>query len=66
MSVAKLIAAMHTANGCQVKNATGWLTAAQRDDALGAAFRAMYGKRLPARQKLGQDLSAWAGKNGKT
>lgn len=59
---AKLVAAMHAACGCQVKGATEWLTAAQRNDSLRAAFRVVYGARLPSRQKLGQDLSAWAGK----
>lgn len=62
MSVPKLIQAMHTSCGCQVKSCTEWLSAAQTFDALGAAFRKVYGKKLPSVQKLGRDLTAWAGK----
>jgi hypothetical protein len=65
MSVAALLQAMHTtahkSGGSLNRNATGWLTLAQRNDVLLEAFRVVYGSRLPTQQKLGQDLTSWVG-----
>lgn len=63
MSTSKLIEEMRrTSDGpCKPKSATEWLSAAHRNTELREAFAAVYGSKLPTRQKLGQDLSAWAG-----
>jgi hypothetical protein len=51
-----LIVAMHTAGGTKWGLANEWVTIAQSDDALRAALRAVFGKRLPTPQKLGSWL----------
>lgn len=63
-STATLIAAMHTAAGSHGKYVLAWHTLTQTDDELRAAIRAVFGKRMPTAQKLGQWLSEHIGAQG--
>lgn len=55
---------MHTAGGSRGRYVLSWHELAQRDDNLRAAFRVVFGKRLPTPQKLGQWLSERMGAHG--
>jgi hypothetical protein len=60
----RLLAAMHTAGSNRGRYVLAWHTLAQSNDALRAAFRAAFGKRMPTVQKLGQWLSEHIGAQG--
>lgn len=64
-SAERLVAAMHTAGGNVFRQVAVWLTLAQIDDDLRAAFRSVFGNRLPTPGHLGNWLSKHTGTVGK-
>ena len=61
-STVRLLTAMREAGGAQHHLTAQWLELAQRNDALRAAFRQVFGNRLPTPQKFGSWLLERTGK----